>query len=462
MLVLLAVLYLLDAHVRGIEICYDDLGCFSDAKPWSGTLQRPLAALPWSPETIDTHFFLYTRENLNNEEEINPKQSESIKKLSFQITRKTCFIIHGLAYRATDTLLEDICKEILRADDVNCIAVNWNKGSGDVFNYVQAANNVRVVGAQLAHLIKVFEQEDKDFASKVHLIGFSLGAHVAGEAGKRHYGIARISGLDPARPFFEDTPIEVRLDESDALFVDVIHTDSGSPIGVGMRKPVGHFDFYPNGGKQMPGCQSMPGSYSGNGIIQKLACNHMRAMHYYNESITNRYGFLGYPCDSYELFQSGWCFPCPAGGCPSMGYFARASREITSNSRYQTFYLNTGRNLYQFSSWRYKVSVMLSGKYAIPGSIFVSLSSTAGTTQEYEVVKDILFPGNTFSGFIDVEFELLNINQVYFKWSALFFNVFRQSLGAEQIDIQSGKDSSIFSFYSNAIIRDNIMQTLTP
>lgn len=36
-------------------------------------------------------------------------------------------------------------------------------------------------------------------------------------------------GLDPAEPCFEGTPELVRLDPSDAQFVDVIHTD-GAPI----------------------------------------------------------------------------------------------------------------------------------------------------------------------------------------------------------------------------------------
>lgn len=39
-----------------------------------------------------------------------------------------------------------------------------------------------------------------------------------------------LSGLDPAQPYFQDTPIEVRLDKTDADFVDVIHTDSAPTI----------------------------------------------------------------------------------------------------------------------------------------------------------------------------------------------------------------------------------------
>ena len=34
-------------------------------------------------------------------------------------------------------------------------------------------------------------------------------------------------GLDPARPFFEWMPAFVRLDATDAQFVDVVHTDGG-------------------------------------------------------------------------------------------------------------------------------------------------------------------------------------------------------------------------------------------
>ena len=39
-----------------------------------------------------------------------------------------------------------------------------------------------------------------------------------------------MSGLDPAGPYFERMPTFVRLDPTDALFVDAIHTD-GSTLG---------------------------------------------------------------------------------------------------------------------------------------------------------------------------------------------------------------------------------------
>lgn len=40
---------------------------------------------------------------------------------------------------------------MLKLESVNCIAVEWKKGVKT--QYVQAANNARVVGAQVAHMI---------------------------------------------------------------------------------------------------------------------------------------------------------------------------------------------------------------------------------------------------------------------------------------------------------------------
>lgn len=52
--------------ISGEEVCYEKLGCFSNDAPWSGTIDRPLKALPWSPSKINTRFLLYTNENPNN------------------------------------------------------------------------------------------------------------------------------------------------------------------------------------------------------------------------------------------------------------------------------------------------------------------------------------------------------------------------------------------------------------
>lgn len=83
-------------------------------------------------------------------------------------------------------------------------------------------------------------------------------AHVCGYTGKntRSGRINTIVGLDPAGPLFNPNDPNDRLDSSDAEYVEIIHTDS---TGIGIGVPIGHADFYPNGGTGMPGCPGMIG-----------------------------------------------------------------------------------------------------------------------------------------------------------------------------------------------------------
>lgn len=63
-------------------------------------------------------------------------------------------------------------------------------------------------------------------------------------------------GLDPAGPTFEHADEQSTLSRGDAQFVDVLHTNTrGSPDrSIGIQRPVGHIDIYPNGGTFQPGC----------------------------------------------------------------------------------------------------------------------------------------------------------------------------------------------------------------
>ncbi len=62
----------------------------------------------------------------------------------------------------------------------------------------QAVANTRLVGAQIAYLIEVLNDVTGIPTKSVHIIGHSLGAHVAGYVGKRltrkNFTLGRISG----------------------------------------------------------------------------------------------------------------------------------------------------------------------------------------------------------------------------------------------------------------------------
>lgn len=55
----------------------------------------------------------------------------------------------------------------------------------------------------------------------------------------------------------------MKLDASDAVFVDVIHTDAENLAqwGFGTSETCGHLDFWPNDGVQQPGCDQVCYAY---------------------------------------------------------------------------------------------------------------------------------------------------------------------------------------------------------
>lgn len=72
----------------------------------------------------------------------------------------------------------------------------------------------------------------------------SNAAHICGITGKRltQGRFNTIIGQDPAGPLFSVANPAARLADTDAEYVEVIHTDTRS---FGIADPIGHSDFYP-------------------------------------------------------------------------------------------------------------------------------------------------------------------------------------------------------------------------
>lgn len=120
--------------------------------------------------------------------------------------------------------------------------------------YLQAVKNLPVVARCTAQLLDTIVERLPFRLRQIHVIGFSLGAQAAGmisnyiKAGR----LIRVTGLDPAKPLFVFAKDDHRLSKADATFVDVIHTDV---LQRGILQPIGHADFYVNGGIEQPGCK---------------------------------------------------------------------------------------------------------------------------------------------------------------------------------------------------------------
>ncbi|ALC39639.1 maker506, partial [Drosophila busckii] len=163
--------------------------------------------------------------------------------------------------------------------------------------YFQAVRNSRLASECLAQLINKLFEMDWMRPDKLHVIGYSLGAQVAGQLSNYvEQKLDHITGLDPAKPLFVNAPNALKLDKSDAEFVDIIHTD---PFERGMLLPLGHADFYPNGGgSYQPGCQNE---------IMRSTCNHDRAPQFYAESIDSTVGFWGLKCENMIKYAEQDC-----------------------------------------------------------------------------------------------------------------------------------------------------------
>ncbi|CAB4064290.1 GABRA [Lepeophtheirus salmonis] len=311
--------------------CYGPLGCLEITDDWYG-ISRPVNVLPQNRKSIGTKFILHTRDTRSHPQYINAS-NWSLDRSNFKASRPTKLIVHGFLDSAQVFWVKEMTDALLDYMDFNVIVVDWNAGARAI--YSQAAANTRLVGLEVASLIEYLITQRDCKAKGFHLIGHSLGSHISGYAGealikKYSQKLGRISGLDPAEPLFQSMPEFVRLDPSDAEFVDAIHTDSKSIImlGYGMMDPVGHVDFYPNGGVDQPGCALMDFHENFENLDDVgrhlVACSHDRALQYYIESIRETNStckFIAHECSSYEKFKQGSCFVCGKENehCSTMG-----------------------------------------------------------------------------------------------------------------------------------------------
>lgn len=316
-------------NCSNIDHCYSDIGCFPLTDEFYHPRHRPINLRPWPRKRINTRFELYNSKHPEGFQ-LLPWDLENVAQAHFDPKLETKIIVPGWLDNIKRAVWIKRMKDALlwHWQPVNIIVVHWRNFTP----YTIAAANTRVVGAELANLLRWLEQHFRYNRAFHHLIGHSLGAHISGYCGDRLPGLGRITALDPARPFFQHMPKSVRLDRADAKFVDAIHSDFTPENAIfllmsfGMTTPVGHLDFYPNGPPLLqPGCFRDSLLSVRNGIQRGLehsslsvaflesiryltACDHQRSHEWFTESIMNRKCvFVGVRCDQFEGLINGRC-----------------------------------------------------------------------------------------------------------------------------------------------------------
>lgn len=312
------------------------------------------------------------------------------------------FIVHGFAetwdmnfrWNWVDVMIKEMLKTP-EASRLCIIVLDWEKlakGGSIIPNYWKAINNMKIA----ANLMTDFFSSNQINENKMHCIGFSLGAHMCSIFYKSYFNKLRvkpnrITGLDPAGPFFGDKPLNEKLNYHDAYFVDIIHT-SGK---FGLDQKLGHMDFYQDGGaSEVAACDDLSDRY--NNVIlyeednkkdkkyddiylndlddidftsltslknhikkywdkfinfffkkpkrlflkahQFFGCSHLMSMRFFLYSI-NTCQYEAKQCDSLADFHANRCSN-NRYKFPRMGYYADKSDEFYKQS-YNSFYLHT-------------------------------------------------------------------------------------------------------------------------
>lgn len=375
------------------SVCYGDFGCFEDAGPFAY-----LETLPSPPQEVNTHFLLYSTLSRGDQ----PLLAVSASNMSaawgwasraFDSARPTRVIVHGFGSNCDNVWVYEMRSALMAVEECNVVCVDW-EGGATMPNYLRAAANTRLVGKQLAMLLQGFEKHIDLKFEDVHLIGFSLGAHVAGFAGSELRNISRITGLDPAGPLFEFQDPRARLDRNDAKFVDVIHSNGETLIfgGLGAAQPLGHVDFYPNGGRVQHGCSNLFVGAVSDFVLPWSApspegrslCNHRRAYKFFTDSVSPKCHFPAFPCANYDTFLEGSCFPCGEDShCGNMGYYADRSL-----GRGQLYLLT--REEEPFCAHQYHVSLWADsneGEKANYGRVTLTLQGDSGLNESFPMKK---------------------------------------------------------------------------
>ncbi|KAJ8704793.1 hypothetical protein PYW08_012113 [Mythimna loreyi] len=234
-------------------------------------------------------YHLFTRQNPTVSQPLLIGSDGLLGITNYNPNRRTIILVHGWLDSVTADFNAVLVPAFLSAEDVNVIVVDWSAGAGSI-NYWTAMTNSVPSGESVGRFINWLNTATGAVPTMYHLVGHNLGGHQVGIAARNVQGtVAYITALDPSLLGWTGQNVD-KLRSSDAGYTEVIHTNAGF---YGYIMPLGDADFYPNGGINMPGCDSHD-------------CDLARSYYYMGESLT-RGGFIGQRCASYITAMTGNC-----------------------------------------------------------------------------------------------------------------------------------------------------------
>ncbi|XP_028831248.1 lipoprotein lipase [Denticeps clupeoides] len=372
---------------------------------------------------IDTRFSVRTAEYPDDDFcYLVPGNADTFSQCGFVMSAPTFLVIHGWSvagifeswlYKLVTALFE-------REPNANVVVVDWLERASQ--HYPTSAENTKVVGKEVAKFINWLE-DMKYPLEKLHVLGYSLGAHVAGIAGNLMSNkVSRITGLDPAGPRFEHAEDLRRLSPDDAHFVDVLHTNTrGTPdLSIGIQRPVGHVDIYPNGGTFQPGCSlqstiKMIASYGLQNMAQIVKCSHERSVHLFIDSLVNReFQSWAYRCSSKEAFNKGMCLSCRKNRCNKVGYGINKVR----TTRSARMFLKT-REMMPYKVFHYQIKLHVFSKKSITlveQPLLVSLYGTTAEKEGISVTVPAMSSNTTITFLLTTDVDIGELLMVKMTW----------------------------------------------
>lgn len=247
----------------------------------------------------DMIFNLFTSQNPTTPHRIFINNPASLHASPFNPANPTRFLIHGWNQNGGAAFNIQTRNRYFARGNFNVIVVDWGAGA-QTANYALAAGRTLPAGNNCGDFIDFLNLHSGAPFSSFTVIGFSLGAHVAGISGKRvsRGRVQNVVALDAAGPSFTVGNTAGRVHSGDAIHVQSIHTNTGL---LGFTQPIGHSAWYPNGGNSHPGC----------GLDLAGTCAHDRSWLFFGESIANPQGFFGTLCANLGAISGS--------NCPSVG-----------------------------------------------------------------------------------------------------------------------------------------------